>query len=626
MNWSIGKRIGLGFVVMIIFLGAMGAGAIIGISGIVKNADKAIFGNRLASIMAQREIDHLMWTKKLSTFLQDASVGELTVQINPHECAFGKWYYGEERRQAEAAIPQLVPVLADMEKYHTTLHESAGKIKQVFKRADPLLPVFLVQKEVDHLDWVNKVNQALLAGEKDLKVQFDDTKCAMGTWIYGAEGTKAAQSDAEFGKRLEGIKVPHRRLHHSAIKIKEAMASGNRDAALTAYNQETVSALAETRTALKSLQERAKEMVLSMDAANQIYSKESVPSLEEVQKRFTQLKTVMKENVITDEQMLESARATKERIVATAIFTVVVGVVLAFLITHSLLAVLNKAVGFLTSSSSELLHASQEVSGLSVSLASASSEQAATIEEVSSSLLEMQELTKGAEVLMKANMEKSGQSLKAVVEMSCNMAKIEASSGEMKKIITTIDEIAFQTNLLALNAAVEAARAGSAGAGFAVVADEVRRLARRAADAARETQVKLDNNVTQVAMSASGIKQIDANFNDIVESATEMGDKIDSLAGTRSGSYGILQISDAVMNLNQVVQTNAASAEESAAAGEEMNSQALSMQAVVNDLAVLCGMNNSSAKNQPGNHNTASVESLHRNKVPAKALLENKKY
>ena len=155
------------------------------------------------------------------------------------------------------------------------------------------------------------------------------------------------------------------------------------------------------------------------------------------------------------------------------------------------------------------------------------------------------------------------------------IGKIKSSSDQTAKIIKTIDEIAFQTNLLALNAAVEAARAGDAGKGFAVVAEEVRNLAQRSAEAAKntaslieESQQNADNGVA-VSRKWAGI------LTQIVESVQKLTQLIGEVsAASQEQSKGIEQIGTAVTQMDKLTQSNAANAEESASASEELAAQA----------------------------------------------------
>jgi methyl-accepting chemotaxis protein len=172
--------------------------------------------------------------------------------------------------------------------------------------------------------------------------------------------------------------------------------------------------------------------------------------------------------------------------------------------------------------------------------------------------------------------------------MSAAMNDIKASSDGIAKIIKTIDEIAFQTNILALNAAVEAARAGEAGAGFAVVADEVRSLAQRCAEAAKETAAKIEDSVQKSVNGVQISSRVAKSLAEIVGKARQ----VDALAGevaaaSAEQSQGIEQVNTAVSQMDQVTQSNAANAEESASAAAELNAQAENLKEAVHDLLTM---------------------------------------
>jgi methyl-accepting chemotaxis protein len=173
-------------------------------------------------------------------------------------------------------------------------------------------------------------------------------------------------------------------------------------------------------------------------------------------------------------------------------------------------------------------------------------------------------------------------------QMNAAMEAIKTSSDEVAKIIKTIDEIAFQTNILALNAAVEAARAGEAGMGFAVVADEVRNLAQRAAQSAKDTSVKIEDAVQKSAYGAEISSKVAASLEEIVTKARQ----VDELAGevaaaSQEQSQGIDQVNTAVAQMDKVTQGNAANAEESASAAEELNAQSEALREAVSELMML---------------------------------------
>ena len=253
---------------------------------------------------------------------------------------------------------------------------------------------------------------------------------------------------------------------------------------------------------------------------------------------------------------------------------------------------LARAIHHLQEAGEQTVQASNEITSSSQTLAEGASEQAASLEETSSSLEEMASMTKNnAENLQKAN-ELAKQTRSAadkgvadMVTMNSAMEAIKISSADIAKIIKTIDEIAFQTNILALNAAVEAARAGEAGMGFAVVADEVRNLARRSADAAKETAAKIEGAIAKTAQGVDISRKVSEALNDIVAKARQVDQLATEVAtASQEQTQGIVQINTAVGQMDQVTQSNAASAEESAAAAEELNAQAYALKSVVGEL------------------------------------------
>jgi methyl-accepting chemotaxis protein len=276
---------------------------------------------------------------------------------------------------------------------------------------------------------------------------------------------------------------------------------------------------------------------------------------------------------------------------------VCIGILFSFFINQGIVSSVSRVVNVLTGISDQVASGAQEISSASHFLAKDASEQAASLQKTASSLAGMSatsqetlKITVGVEALMNENIEKSGQSLKALVELTRNMSEIETDSGQIGQIIKTIDNIAFQTNLLALNAAVEAARAGEAGAGFAVVAEEVRNLAIRTTNAAKNTQSLLGNIVERVVRATHSIKEINTDFEGIIESATTMGEKTEILTtANREQTEEINQISKAVSQMDSTTRKNADNAKEWASASQEMNTQADRMKHMVAELVGLIG-------------------------------------
>ena len=295
-------------------------------------------------------------------------------------------------------------------------------------------------------------------------------------------------------------------------------------------------------------------------------------------------------------QCKQGAEQISQAGLANSLVTVLAGgvfaVVIAFLVARSIARPILHVADDLSASSRQTAAAAAQLGSAGNSLVDTASEQAAASEECAASVSEMREqarksnqLTDGASEMMKENLRKSGDSLRAIVDINQRMSEMQADSGEMRKIMKSIDEIAFQTNILALNAAVEAARAGEAGTGFAVVAEEVRALAMRSADAAKSTQKLLDNMAHRISDGAVATKGINDNFEAIVETATAMGDRIEKITSTgREVLSGLEQVTKASEQGAQASQRVAAISEETGAASEELNAQARATAEIVSRL------------------------------------------
>ncbi len=282
------------------------------------------------------------------------------------------------------------------------------------------------------------------------------------------------------------------------------------------------------------------------------------------------------------------------------ILAVGIGVSLSFFITRSISKALNRMAGTLGDGSAQVAAASGQLSASSQSIAQGASEQAAALEETTSALEEMSSMTrKNAETAQQAAalaaeaQRAATEGNGAMTKMSSAITEIQKSATETGKIIKVIDEIAFQTNLLALNAAVEAARAGEAGKGFAVVAEEVRNLAMRSAEAAKNTAAMIEESVTNSRNGVAIVGEVGKTLGEITATATKVNGLISEIAAaSQEQSQGIGQVNTAVSQMDKVTQSNAANAEESASASEELSSQAEALRSVVQELVALVGGRN----------------------------------
>ncbi len=250
---------------------------------------------------------------------------------------------------------------------------------------------------------------------------------------------------------------------------------------------------------------------------------------------------------------------------------------------------LNEILGNVSVTVEEVTRAAMQVSDTSSALSQGATEQAASLEEITSSMGEIGSQTRlNAENSNLANTlahearDAAERGNREMTSLNDAMTEINESSKSISKIIKVIDEIAFQTNLLALNAAVEAARAGRHGKGFAVVAEEVRNLAARSATAAKETSELIENSIKTVDRGTELVSKTGDALSEIQSSSVKVTDIIGEITtSSNEQAQGISQINEGLTQIDKVTQTNTASAEESASAAEELSSQSSQLRDLV---------------------------------------------
>ncbi len=251
---------------------------------------------------------------------------------------------------------------------------------------------------------------------------------------------------------------------------------------------------------------------------------------------------------------------------------------------------LNSVFGVIKDASNQVASGSDQISSASQSLASGAAEQASTVEQLNASITEVaRQAGENADNVRKATGYVSHvdegivKSNERMNDLNAAMGDIAAASERITSITKVIEDIAFQTNILALNAAIEAARAGEAGKGFAVVSDEVRNLAAKSSEAAKETAELIQHSTEMVLRGESIARETTQILENIATEARLADQAIQKIeVASTDQAQAIEQINQGLFQVSAVVQTNAATAEESSASSQELAAQAQALQQEVN--------------------------------------------
>ncbi|MDM0123472.1 methyl-accepting chemotaxis protein [Variovorax arabinosiphilus] len=268
----------------------------------------------------------------------------------------------------------------------------------------------------------------------------------------------------------------------------------------------------------------------------------------------------------------------------------------------------------IATASSQIASGNQDLSSRTEEQASSLEQTAASMEELTSTVKQNADNARQANQLAASASEVAVRGGTVVSQVVNTMGSINASSKKIVDIIAVIDGIAFQTNILALNAAVEAARAGEQGRGFAVVASEVRSLAQRSAAAAKEIKGLIDDSVSKVEAGSHQVAEAGQTMEEIVASVRRVTDIMGEIsAASHEQTQGIEQINQAITQMDQVTQQNAALVEESAAAAASLQEQAGGLSQVVSVFRIEGG-----ASSAPALRGRAPAASAARQVQPAK--------
>ena len=491
----------------------------------------SIEATTLLDTIEKAEVAHYKWSSGLSNALYEGK--EFTGSMDPTACVLGQWLYGDMSTDDK----KVLALRDELEPLHKELHESASYVLEMAK-TNP-------DAAQDYYQNTIQTNLSTLVGLMDQVVE---------------EGTQLKDTSAvAMSDKLHTVQVVSGVCFFLALIFMISM--------VTYVLKQIVKPIIYISNQIRPLQEGNLDINLEYEANNELGDLASIlrNSMKVIEDYIHDIDRIMAQFAQGDFNVTPSVKYIGD-------FQMIEQAIGSFTTT------ISSALGSIGRAEHQISGNADQLSSSSQSLAQGATEQASAVEQLYATLDELSKnAARNVEMANEAqnDAKKTGEQVtisgSQMEEMVAAMKDITQTSHKINEIIATIENFAFQTYILALNAAVEAARAGSAGKGFAVVADEVRSLAAQSDEAAKETKDLIEESVKATERGSGIVDEVSETLNRTLNLVKKSNSAIGSIADAiNAESEAIKQVTDGIAQIAEVVQTNSASSQESAAVSEEL--------------------------------------------------------
>jgi len=551
MRWSdmrIGRKIQAGFYAVAGIFVLVLLVVALEVQDVKDNATDTVQKYDLSVNLLQREIDHLKWAQALGQFVDEPASAELTVSSDATKCAFGRWFYSDERKRLETMTPALKSLLAEVEDPHRKLHETSVAIQKLKKEgrqqeakevfnASTLKELAAVQKTLQTM------REKVKAGIDQDRQELMEDLATMKRLVYVSSAVSVLLAVALSMVIARTISRPVAFL----AKCSSSIAQGDLDTRCRLERKDELGELSRSMGVMvDNLRDKIEEAVRKSSEADR-NAAQAQDSLAQAEAKEAQIENILAliRGIANESGELSESLSDYAGRLASQVEQVKQG-------TETQKRRLAEAASAMDQMNATVLEVARNASDAAESAGKAQSKAA-----------------EGAQIVIESV--KSIDTVNAITsQLRRNMGELGGQAQSIGQVMNVISDIADQTNLLALNAAIEAARAGEAGRGFAVVADEVRKLAEKTMGATQEVGQKIRAIQDSVALSVRD-----------VEEAARAVARSNELAGASGSSLEEIVALTDVNTRN--VQSIAAAAEEQSAASDHINSSIAEVNGVAHE-------------------------------------------